>query len=91
MKVSIITVTYNSEKYLETCIRSVLSQTYHDIEYIIIDGSSKDGTKDIIERYKDKLTISISEPDHGIYDTMSKGSKSETGDISRIINSNDLF
>lgn len=91
MKVSIITVTYNSEKYLETCIRSVLSQTYHDIEYIIIDGSSKDGTKDIIERYKDKLAISISEPDHGIYDAMSKGIKSATGDIIGILNSDDLF
>lgn len=91
MRVSIITVTYNSEKYLETCIRSVLSQTYHNIEYIIIDGDSKDGTKAIIDRYKDKIAIYVSEPDYGIYDAMNKGIKAATGDIVGILNSDDLF
>ena len=71
-KFSIITVTYNAEKVLEDTIQSVISQTYHHVEYIIVDGASKDGTLSIIDRYRSRIHTVISEPDKGLYDAMNK-------------------
>lgn len=91
LKVSIITVAYNSIKTIEQTIRSVLSQGYSDIEYIIIDGGSSDGTQDIIKKYEESIAYWISESDNGIYDAMNKGLKRATGDIIGIINSDDWY
>ncbi len=91
MKVSIITPSFNSEKTIEDTIKSVLDQTYKDIEYIIIDGGSKDNTLKVIEKYKDKISKIISEPDKGLYDAMNKGIRLATGEIVGIINSDDLY
>lgn len=92
--ISIITVTYNSEKYLKETIESVLKQIDYLFEYIIIDGESKDQTIDIIKKYiplfKGKLRY-ISEPDHGIYDAMNKGIKIAQGEIIGLINSDDYY
>ena len=71
-KFSIITVTYNAEAVLEDTIQSVISQTYHHVEYILVDGASKDGTLSIIDRYRDRITRIVSEPDKGLYDAMNK-------------------
>jgi len=87
--VSIITVCFNSEKYLERAIKSVVTQDYPHIEHIIIDGGSKDGTLDIIEKYKNRISYWISEPDNGIYDAMNKGIKVAKGDILYFLNSDD--
>jgi glycosyltransferase involved in cell wall biosynthesis len=71
--VSIVTPCLNSEKYLEQTIRSVINQTYRNIEYIVVDGGSTDGTPGIIRKYEDRITRWISEPDKGVYDAMNKG------------------
>ena len=91
MKVSIVTVCYNSAKTIERTIKSVAGQDYRDIEYIIIDGGSTDGTLDIIDRYKDKISVLVSEPDEGIYYAMNKGIARATGDIIGFINSDDWY
>tara|TARA_R110001592_G_scaffold255666_5_gene519416 strand:- start:1876 stop:2628 length:753 start_codon:yes stop_codon:yes gene_type:complete len=91
VKISIITVCYNSEKTIRDTIESVLSQTYKNIEYIIVDGSSKDDTLTIINEYKDNISLIISEPDQGIYDAMNKGVALATGDIIGILNSDDFY
>lgn len=91
MKVSIITVAYNSDQTIEDTIKSVLSQDFSEIEYIIIDGGSTDRTIDIINRYKDKIATIVSEPDQGIYDGMNKGVALATGDIVGILNSDDFY
>jgi glycosyltransferase involved in cell wall biosynthesis len=91
LKVSIITVVYNNRHTISEAIDSVLSQTYNNIEYIIIDGDSNDGTTDIIDSYKDKISIVISETDNGIYDAMNKGINLATGDIIGILNSDDIY
>lgn len=91
MKISIITATYNSGLTLRDTIHSVLSQSYSNIEYIIVDGGSKDNTLEIINEYKDKITKVISEPDKGIYDAMNKGINIATGDVVGILNSDDFF
>lgn len=91
MKVSIITVSYNSEKTIEDTIKSVLSQDYPNIEYVIIDGASKDATLEIVRKYRDKITQVISEKDKGIYDAMNKGIALATGDIIGILNSDDFY
>lgn len=91
MKVSIITVVYNNVNTIQDAIESVLSQTYTDIEYIIIDGGSTDGTVEIIKSYGNKISKFISESDHGIYDAMNKGLKFATGDIVGILNSDDFY
>lgn len=94
MKISLVTITYNSDMTFRDTIQSVLSQTYSDIEYIIIDGLSSDSTLDIIREYElafgNRLKW-ISEKDNGIYDAMNKGIKMATGDIVGILNSDDLF
>lgn len=89
--VSIITVVFNGEKYLEQTILSVLNQTYSNIEYIIIDGGSSDATLDIINKYTDKIDYWVSEPDSGIYDAMNKGISLATGQLIGIINSDDWY
>jgi glycosyltransferase involved in cell wall biosynthesis len=91
MKISIITVCYNSAETLEKTILSVDSQTYANIEYIVIDGDSKDGTAAILEQYDSKITHLISEPDKGLYDAMNKGLALATGDLIGILNSDDTF
>ena len=91
MKVSIITSVFNNEKHIEDAINSVLSQTYSNIEYIIIDGNSKDNTKKIIEKYLDKIDIFVSEPDRGIYDGLNKGILKATGDIIGFLHSDDIY
>ena len=90
-KISIITVVFNGEKFLEETIQSVISQTYDNIEYIIIDGGSTDGTIDIIKKYEDKLSYWISEPDGGIYNAMNKALKISTGDGILFLNAGDYF
>lgn len=91
MKVSIITVSFNSEKTIEQTIQSVTGQTYGDVEYIIIDGGSTDATMDIVTKYQDKIAYMVSEPDKGIYNAMNKGIKMASGDIVGIINSDDWY
>lgn len=91
MKISLITVTYNSEAYLKDCIKSVLAQDYKNLEYIIIDGASTDSTLQIIESYKTKIAHFVSEPDKGIYDAINKGINLATGDIVGILNSDDML
>jgi glycosyltransferase involved in cell wall biosynthesis len=91
MKISIITVCYNSQNTVESTIQSVLNQTYLNIEYIIIDGGSEDGTKDIINKYLDKIAKYVSESDKGIYDAMNKGITLATGEIIGFLNSDDIF
>jgi len=91
MKVSIITPSFNSKDSIEDTIISVLSQDYSDIEYIIIDGKSTDGTLDIVKKYENKINKLISEPDNGIYDAMNKGISLATGEIIGILNSDDLY
>ena len=91
MKVSIITVTLNSAKYLADCIDSVRSQDHTDIEHIIIDGRSTDGTLGIIRMNESYISAWISEPDRGMYDAINKGIDLATGDIIGILNSDDMF
>jgi len=90
-KVSIITITYNAEKYLERTIQSIINQTYSNIEYVIIDGKSKDGTMDIVEKYKSNIDIIVSEPDGGLYDAMNKGLRTATGDYIVFMNAGDVI
>lgn len=91
MKVSIITVCYNSEKTIRDTIESVFLQDYPNIEYIIVDGASKDNTLNIVNEYQDRIATVISEPDKGLYDAMNKGIKLATGDIVGILNSDDIL
>ncbi len=94
MKISIITVCYNSEKYIRFAIESVLNQTYENIEYIIVDGKSTDGTVDILKSYESLFNGRmrwISEKDSGIYDAMNKGIAMATGDVVGILNSDDFY
>lgn len=91
MKISIVTISFNSELYIRDCISSVLSQTYNDIEYIIIDGGSVDNTLHIINEFGPKIHKIVSEPDSGIYDAINKGIGIATGDIIGILNSDDVF
>ena len=90
-KISIITVCYNSEAHIEEAILSVINQSYENKEYLVIDGGSKDGTLNIIEKYKDKIDYFVSEPDKGISDAFNKGIKAATGDIIGILNSDDFM
>lgn len=91
MKVTIITVTLNSEKYLADCIQSVFKQNYTNIEHIIIDGKSTDNTVSIIKKYDTYISKWISEPDRGMYDAINKGIEMATGDIIGVLNSDDVF
>lgn len=91
MKITIITVCYNSVTTIEKTIQSVANQTYSNIEYIVVDGNSSDGTLDIIKKNKNIINKWISETDKGLYDAMNKGIALATGDIIGILNSDDTF
>ena len=91
MKISIVTVVYNCAATIRGCIDSVLAQDYNDIEYIIIDGGSKDGTVDIVKSYGTRIAKFVSEKDKGIYDAMNKGLRMATGDVVGILNADDFF
>jgi glycosyltransferase involved in cell wall biosynthesis len=91
MKVSIITVALNNAEYIEACIQSVINQDYKNIEYIVVDGGSTDGTIDIINKYEDKINVWISEPDKGMYDAINKGIGTSSGDIIGILHSDDIY
>jgi len=91
VKVSIITAVFNGVQTVEDCIKSVLNQTYKDIEYILVDGGSTDGTLDVIKKHNDKISKIVSEPDNGIYDAMNKGIGLATGDIIGILNADDFY
>lgn len=89
--VSIITAVYNGEKYLEKTILSVLGQSYENIEYIIIDGASTDGTLEIIKKYEEQIDYWISEEDNGVYEAMNKGLKVAKGQYIAILNADDYY
>lgn len=91
MKISIITVCYNSETTIRETIESVIGQTHPGIEYIVVDGASTDSTLSIINEYRKDISILISEPDKGIYDAMNKGVAAASGDFVGILNSDDIF
>ena len=94
MKISIITATYNSERTLRDTLDSILAQTYPDIECIIVDGASKDGTMDIVREYEPRFQGRmrwVSEPDKGIYDAMNKGIRMASGDVVGVLNSDDFY
>lgn len=91
MKVSIITVVLNNQDFLQEAIESVLHQSYQNIEYIIVDGGSKDGSLNIIQQYGNQITKIISEPDNGIYDAMNKGLALATGEVIGFLNADDFY
>lgn len=91
LKVSIITITYNSGATLEDTLKSVLNQTYKNIEYIIVDGKSTDGTLTIIDAYKSNIAKVVSEKDKGLYDALNKGISLATGDVIGILHSDDFY
>ena len=91
MKYSIITVNYNNKDGLRATIESVVSQTFRDFEFIVIDGGSTDGSVDVLKEYDDKITYWVSEPDKGIYNGMNKGIAKATGDYLNFMNSGDCF
>lgn len=91
MKVSIITVCYNSASTLQDTIESVLAQSYKDIEYIVVDGGSTDETPAILDKYKSSISRCVSERDNGLYDAMNKGIAMATGELIAILNSDDLL
>lgn len=91
MKISLITVSFNSAKTIEDTIKSVAAQRHREVEYIIIDGKSRDSTMEIVSRYPEVVTISISESDTGLYNAMNKGLQMATGDIVGFINSDDVL
>lgn len=91
MKVTIITVCYNSEETIEETIKSIKDQTYSNIEYIVIDGASTDGTLEIINKHQKSIDVLCSERDNGIYDAMNKGIALATGDIVGFLNADDVL
>lgn len=91
MKVSIITVCFNSASTIEDTIRSVREQRYEHIEHVIIDGGSTDGTQEVVGRHNGRIKKFVSEPDRGIYDAMNKGLRLATGDIVGFLNADDVY
>ncbi|SMC72801.1 glycosyltransferase family 2 protein [Pedobacter nyackensis] len=91
LKISIITINYNNAKGLEETINSVVCQTYKNIEYLVIDGGSDDGSAEVIKRYSNGINYWVSEPDKGIYNAMNKGIRAATGDYLLFINSGDIL
>lgn len=91
MKVSIITVVYNGAEFIRDCIESVQNQTYPDIEYIVVDGNSTDGTVEIVQAYGTNVARFISESDNGLYDAMNKGIRLATGDVIGLLNADDYY
>jgi glycosyltransferase involved in cell wall biosynthesis len=90
-KISIITVVYNGQRYLEHTILSVLSQKYKNIEHVVVDGGSTDGTLEILKKYESQIDIMVSEPDKGLSDAMNKGAKLATGDWILYLHADDTF
>lgn len=91
MKISIVTVVFNQKKYLKDCIESIYGQIYQDIEYIVVDGGSTDGTLEIIKENEKMIDKWISEEDRGIYDAMNKGIRMASGEVVGFLHANDLF
>jgi glycosyltransferase involved in cell wall biosynthesis len=91
LKISIITISFNAKATIEKTLKSVANQSYNNIEHIIVDGASTDGTLSLLESNRDQLKALISEPDKGIYDAMNKGIKIATGDIIGFLNSDDFY
>ncbi|MEJ8756625.1 glycosyltransferase family 2 protein [Pontibacter sp. H259] len=91
MKVSIITIVYNNHETIADAIESVLNQTHPDIEYIVVDGMSNDGTVEVIRRYSNQITKFVSESDNGLYDAINKGIGLATGDVIGFLHSDDIF
>lgn len=91
MKISLITVVYNRVATIERAVQSVLRQDYPDVEYIVVDGASTDGTRELLERYRPQLACLISEPDAGMYDALNKGIGRATGDVVGILHADDEF
>ena len=91
MKFSIVTISYNQARFLEQAIRSVIEQDYPDVEYIVVDPGSTDGSREIIERYRDRIDKIIFEPDNGPADGLNKGFARATGDIFGFLNSDDYL
>jgi glycosyltransferase involved in cell wall biosynthesis len=91
VKVSIITVSYNAASTIESTLQSVARQTYPDVEHVVVDGGSSDGTQEVISAYRGAISRFISEPDHGIYDAMNKGIALATGDVVGFLNADDVY
>ncbi len=91
MKISIITVVFNNVRTIEDTIRAVEMQNYSDVEHIVIDGASTDGTLDVLQRHQDKITKLVSEPDRGIFDAMNKGLRLATGEVVGFLNADDIY
>ena len=91
MKISIITIVYNRRETIAEAIESVLGQTYTDIEYIVVDGASTDGTIEVLSKYADKFTRYVSEADSGLYDALNKGILMATGDVIGFLHADDTF
>jgi glycosyltransferase involved in cell wall biosynthesis len=91
MKISVVTAVYNNASTISDALESTLSQAYPKVELIVVDGGSIDGTRDIIERYRDRIATYVSEPDRGIYDALNKGLRLATGDVVGFLHSDDLF
>lgn len=91
MKVSIITVVYNGVETIRDCIESVLGQTHPDLEYIVVDGKSTDGTVELVKSYGDRVARFLSEPDKGLYDAMNKGIGLATGEVIGFLNADDMY
>jgi len=90
-KISVITVVFNGVSSIEETVSNVLDQSYENLEYIVIDGGSNDGTQDLIKKYQDKISLWISEPDRGIYDAMNKGIAKASGEYVIFMNCGDKF
>lgn len=91
MKISIITVVFNNEKTIEDTILAVAAQTHPDIEHIVVDGASTDGTMDVVRRHRGKIAKLVSEPDEGIFDAMNKGIRLATGEVIAFLNADDIY
>lgn len=91
MKVTIITACYNRERTIRGCIESILAQDYPDIEYIVVDGASTDGSLSVIQEYKERIAKIISEPDKGMYEAINKGLRAATGEVVGLVHSDDFL
>ena len=91
MKISLITVVYNGEAFLQECFNSVMAQTYPDVEYLVVDGGSTDRTLNIIQENQSHIDYFVSEKDKGLYDAINKGVQRATGEVIGILNADDLF
>lgn len=89
--VSIVTIVYNNARFIRDAIESVLSQDYPALEYVVVDGGSTDGTWEIVEEYKDRISVAVSEPDDGLYDALNKGIGLSSGEYVGLLHSDDLY